>query len=82
MKHAGVSKHSVQCKAMSRRPHLACGGDARAASAAPVPPFMPAPMPRPSSRAVARFGARGPSATDLRRHELVRLKHVPSHHTR
>jgi hypothetical protein len=59
-----------------QQPHLACGGDARAASAAPVPPFMPAPMPRPSSRAVARFGARWPSATDLRRHKQARLKHV------
>ena len=45
--------------------HDVCGGDARGSSAAPVPPFMPAPIPRPSSRAVARLGARCPSATDL-----------------
>ena len=32
---------------------------------APVPPFMPAPRPRPSSRAVALLGARCPNATDL-----------------
>lgn len=31
---------------------------------APAPPCMPAPSPRPSSRAPARLGARCPSATD------------------
>ena len=35
------------------------------AMTAPVPPFMPAPSPRPSSRAVALLGARCPNATDL-----------------
>ena len=64
-RHAGQAAVSVRGLAVA---YDACGGDARGSSAAPVPPFMPAPMPRPSSRAVARLGARCPSATDLRAH--------------
>lgn len=88
MKAPNTRRASKACRAGWREgqglvvAHDACGGDARGSSAAPVPPFMPAPMPRPSSRAVARLGARCPSATDLCTHPHGRLMLGQIHKTR
>ena len=59
---AGGREKRATCRGRGRTRAAWAG---RGSPIAPVPPFMPAPRPRPSSRAVARFGARCPNATDL-----------------